>query len=459
MIKFLKRIRLSTPYKWEERKILYFHFLFVLLGSICMFGVVYSYNINQYISHITINDWPLPQNISKNASFYCNNPNECESYQFYDKNLIGILPSLLDLVIFSFSLSIDSICFGGKMSKFRYYYTIFGLIKNGFNIVIILKKSQFANFQLDQLGLFNSDSYHSIDDVNSFFLWVYGIFLKFAPLWSLHNLLFLSTVTAFVKFYKNVQDLKFYFNVKAKKKYLAKFILMLLQCVYKILFLLLIIYAIGSCFVAILLGLGLGILVIPVIILTIIMFSALLSFPFHLLSIYFQRPAKKTIIKKHEDKNGENQEQINQEKDEEYDEELDEEEKEAIEVEIGNFSQIEKQEFLKEENNEQIEKENLLFNKVKVGGEVEIRKSVDWKEINKKLINQRQKNFSFIKYAIIICYCSLASQIIFFEILNWPTTMKFFFGLPYLGFNVYRFDIGTRWDQAVSIITFFLNII
>ena len=469
MIKFLQTLRFSAPYKWEQRHFLYKHFLFVLLCSIVLFGAIYTYNLRKYVNKITISDWPMPQPNSKNATFHCDNYNDCEIFEFYETNLLSILPSLLDLVIFSFSLSIDSICFGGKMGKYRYYYTLLALGKNAFTIVLILKNAKYADLSLNQLGLFNSNAYDAINSVSSFFQWVYGVFLKFAPIWSLHNFLFLTTVTAFVKFYKNVQDLKFYFNVKAKNNRLAKLILCLLQVFYKILFFLLIIYAIGSSLLAIILGFGIGILVVPVMICAVIIFGALLSFPFHILSLYFQKPKKKTqneAFNELQNNNRNNDIQIKEnlvqkelaipEKEEEEAEDI--EEKEGVEEELNALSEKDKKRLLGEEESKNVE---LTFtnNNKKIEEDPLIRKSVNWREINKKLIEQRQKNFALIKNGIIVSYCSLAVQIIFFEIFNWPGTMEFFFSLPYLGFNIYRFDVGSSWDNAVTWITFLLNII
>jgi len=470
MFKFLKKLKFSAPYKWEERHFLYSHFLFVFIASILLFAVIYTYNLKTYINSISINDWPMPQPEAKNATFYCNDPEECEVFAFYETNLVSVLPSILDLVIFSFSLSIDSICFGGKMSKYRYYYTILALIKNAFTITLILKRSEFADLQLDQLGLFNTDSYHAIDNISSFFQWVYGIFLKFAPIWSLHNFLFLTTVTAFVKFYKNVQDLKYYFNVKAKSHYFWKFILCLLQIFYKILFLLLIIYTICSCLIAIVLGFGIGILVVPLMISAVIIFGALLSFPFHLLSIYFQKPKKinnkeafKELQSKDAKKNNEIKEnllenELENSQHEEQEEDL--EEKEGVEEEINILTEEEKKRLFGDISNVELAINDNNQNQNAIDqNDNNIKKSVNWREVNRKLIEQRQKNFALIKNGVIVSYCSLAVHIIFFEIFNWSSTMKFCFSLPYLGFNIYRFDVGSSWDNAVSILTFLLNII
>lgn len=460
MKKKLKKLRFSAPYQWEDRFFLVFHFIFVLIASAILFFAIYTYSLIQFYSEITINDWPMPQKGSKNATFYCSTENDCEVLSLFEKDLLGIMPTIFDLVIFSLSLSIDSICFGGKPNKLRYYYSVFALIKNLFSIVLILKRAEFSDMKLESLGLFNSDSYKKIMDASTFFQWVYGVLLKFAPIWSLHNLLFLPTVIAFVKFYKNVQDLKYYFNVKAKKKLLGKLILCLLQTTYKILFFLLIGYTIGSCIIAIIIGIGLGILVVPLIFATVVLFSALLSFPFHLLVIYFQKPkkilSKETLLK--QPLNPENQEEVlinKQDCQENANEEIEEaEEREAVEEEIKSLTEMAQQKLLhmvlsEEENSE---KKDIMDNKID-------RKSLNWREINKRLILQRQTNFSLIKNGIILCYCGLACQIIFFEVFNWKTTMKFMFSMPFLGFNVYRFDVGTNWDNTIALLTFFLNLI
>lgn len=118
------------------------------------------------------------------------------------------------------------------------------------------------------------------------------------------------------------------------------------------------------------------------------------------------------------------------------------EEREGVEEEIKTYNEVALQKLMEMNPPEE---EEVQVNQIII----EPRKSLNWREINKRLIRQRQRNFSRIKYGIILCYCALTCQIIFFEIFNWSTTMKFIFNLPYLGFNVYNFDVGTQWTTLL----------
>ena len=120
------------------------------------------------------------------------------------------------------SLSVDSILFGGKMRIYRYYYTVFALVKNTINIIIILLNAKYIGFNINELGFVKNGEWPGLSDINEILNWVFLLWFKAAPIWSMHNFLFLPTVLAFVKYYKNVQDFKYYVNVAIKNQFLFK---------------------------------------------------------------------------------------------------------------------------------------------------------------------------------------------------------------------------------------------
>lgn len=366
---------------------------------------------------LTISDFPLPQPSAKPATDYGKDDDQKmqEILYFYETNLKAIMPSLPDLLLFCLSLSVDCILFGGKMSALRYYYTIFALIKNSATICLILKNAKYTGFSITSLGFIKKKELPNFDDISEIFNWFYLAFLKIAPLWSLHNFLYLPTVLAFVKFYKNVQDFQCYVNMKiVKMKKIYQCLVLLLKIVYKVLFFLLLFYAILASLIAIFIGFWIGIVIIPLFFCFIVFFNGFMGIPFQYIALYcFNKPIKKKKL-------------LNEEKDKETNENL--------------ISDKEKD----QEKNEEIN-DNRLSNV--------------WKQKNKKLVLTRQKNFARLKYGIVLAYLCLKVQTLFFENYNWKETMKFYFYPPNLGFNIYRIDVGLMIDNYINYITLILNLI
>lgn len=418
MKSFLSTIRFSTPYKWSERGLILKHAVFLFFVSTALFFAIYSYFLYRFLPMLTISDFPLPQPSAKPATDYGKDDDKKmqEILYFYETNLKAIMPSLPDLLLFCLSLSVDCILFGGKMSVFRYYYTIFALIKNSVTICLILKNAKYTGFSITSLGFVKKRELPNLDDISEIFDWFYLAFLKIAPLWSLHNFLYLPTVLAIVKFYKNVQDFQCYVNVKmVKMKKMYQCLVLLLKIFYKVLFFLLLFYALLASAIAIFIGFWLGIAIIPLFFAYIAFLNGLMGIPFQYIALYcFNKPIKK-------------KKPLAELRDKETNEDL--------------IAELEKDKGKNEEINDDRISTNI------------------WKQKNKKLVLTRQKNFARLKYGIVLAYLCLKVQTLFFENYNWRETMKFYFYPPNLGFNIYRIDVGLMIDNYINYITLILNLI
>ena len=58
--------------------------------------------------------------------------------------------------------------------------------------------------------------------------------------------------------------------------------------------------------------------------------------------------------------------------------------------------------------------------------------------------------FTFI--IVLIVYISIAGQILIFSGFSWPISMEFYFSLPYLGFNVFAFDVKSKIRRFITTI-------
>ena len=376
------QIPFFRPYKDDQKKKFIRHLKYFSITTIILFSSLYTPSLIKFADKITIEDWPLPQNDARNAStLYSTNQNEKELFTFFDINLRSYLPTVMDLLIFYLSLSIDTIITGNSPSKLSFIYNWFGLIKNSIVIITVLNIVQW-NFTT--LGNYNTNGMNFIEKI---FYFIYYVLLKSMPLYNLKALLFLPNVIALLKLTNNIQTLsitKRYFKNTEEDSG----VYLILKKFNKFIIYLIVGYIIITAILAIICGFFINILILPVIGAAILSFGFFLSFPIHLIKF-----GKDSLGKK-----------------------LDREGKERSERE-GFFA---------------LEDPRLIK--------------------YSKMLEKISKYYQIVIIVVLIVYISIAGQILIFNSFSWNLSMEFYFSLPYLGFNVFAFDVKSKYTHILTTI-------
>jgi hypothetical protein len=397
-----------SPYKLEEFKAFKKDLRNIIILTAIFFLALYLAPLIRFGDKISISDWPIPQENSKNATFYLPSsptPEDIRIHEYYNEYLRSYVPGVFDLILFNFALSIDTIVFGGEPSKIKYYYTFFALIKNLFNTITILRHVEWGYLSNFTIVYDNIDNYSN---------WVSFAFLRFAPLYILRNFLYLPNVTALLKLAKNLADIEMMIKLRGKKvRKVIRTFLYFTRGFTVFLYILYFIFIFIPNLLALFYGFVLGGLINPIIFIAIYFLSCFCCFP-----LYFW-----CFLQEYYTKSKEKQENSS----------------ESISL-MDNQSV----EALSSINNDN--KENL-------------NDPIQRKKFIESTIKNRQVLYLIVRFIILFIYTTLSFEIFYVAANDWPAAARFTFNLPYLGFNVYAFDFSKKLKTNMEYVNLVLNLI
>lgn len=402
-----------SPYKGEGLTTFKKDLKYMLFWATVFFLGIYLAPLIKFGDKISISDWPIPQENSKNASFYLPDsptPEDIQLHMYYDEYLRTYVPGVMDLILFNFSLSIDTILFGGEPSKWKYYYTLFGIIKNLFNSVTILMHVEWG-----YLSNFKA-VYETIDSFNN---WFYFAFLRFAPLYIMRNFLYLPNVTALLKLAKNLADIEIMIKLRGRKAHkIIRSFLCCAQIFTTILYGLYFIFIFFTNILSLIYGFVLGGLTNPIMFLGIYILSCFCCLPLHIIRLlqdYYSDSRR--------DRNS-----------------------------YENANLIENQ----EENQISINNENYEKDRKK---EEDLSDPIQRKMYIERKTDERKYIFLIVRVIMILIYTTLSYEIFYFATNDWPSAARFTFNLPNLGFNIYAFDFKKKIKTNTEYVNLVLNLI